>query len=275
MIPHVKLTWAVLFIQMKLCQKTLRNFLDERNEHSSFAEYYQQFPSLHLSNDLSSAISHKMITYSMFQQLCNGLEYIHAKGIVHHDIKPPNVFLSREESGGLTLQLGDFGLACPLEDNMVRHNGFGTRLYASPEQLAGTCTKKSDIYSLGVILIELLCKCITVMECFKKVEKMKKDGEVSDIEPESCELIKLLLSDQNIRPDINELRAIIQRKLESSSNEVDCLKKVIKFKDDVIHQKNQQIDDLKDEIIKLRKQLSINEVEAADEDAKPENPNSS
>ena len=255
MIPHVKLTWAVLYIQMKLCHKTLRNFLDERNEHSSFDEYYQQFPFFlhHPDNET--------IGFSMFQQICNGLEYIHTKGIVHHDIKPSNVFMSQEESGAVVLQLGDFGLACPLENNdIVRHDGFGTRLYASAEQLAGICSKKSDIYSLGVILIELLSKNITVMECFNRVEKVKKGEPLSEIDHESYELIKRLLNHHTHRPEISELREIVQLKLDSSSNEVDRLKKAISEKDDMIQQKDQQIDDLKNEISKLRKQLSCIEV---------------
>jgi serine/threonine protein kinase len=156
------------------------------------------------------------------------------------------------------LQLGDFGLACPLEgEDIVRHDGFGTRLYAAAEQLQGKCCKKSDIYSLGVILIELLSKCITVMECFKKVEELKKGEDLSEIDIESCALIRCLLSQKpDKRPDIVDLKSIVQKKLETSSSVVDHLKKVISDKDDVIQQKEQQIGELMNEISKLRKQLS-------------------
>jgi len=69
LVPHVKLAWSVLFIQMKLCEKTLRNFLDERNECESFKSYYESF---NLNGDNMTSIA-----MSIFQQICNGLEYIH------------------------------------------------------------------------------------------------------------------------------------------------------------------------------------------------------
>lgn len=97
LIPHVKLAWSVLFIQMKLCEKTLRHFLDERNQAESFKTYYQKF-NINSENMTSTALS-------IFQQISSGLEYIHARGIVHHDLKPGNVFVSFE-SGSLLFQLG-------------------------------------------------------------------------------------------------------------------------------------------------------------------------
>ncbi|KAL7015824.1 hypothetical protein ACKWTF_016690 [Chironomus riparius] len=74
LIPHVKLAWSVLFIQMKLCEKTLRNFLDERNECESFKSYYESF---NLNGDNMTSIA-----MSIFQQICNGLEYIHNRYIM-------------------------------------------------------------------------------------------------------------------------------------------------------------------------------------------------
>ncbi|KAG5672335.1 hypothetical protein PVAND_002469 [Polypedilum vanderplanki] len=244
-VPHVKLAWSVLYIQMKLCQKTLRNFLDERNEHECFKKYYENV-NLRSDNLTYTALS-------IFKQICNGLEYIHSKSIVHHDLKPANVFVSFEKSNNkVTFSIGDFGLACPLDNNeMLSHNGIGTRLYAAKEQFEGRiCSKKSDIYSLGVILIELLLPCKTVMECFKKVEKIKKGELLPEIEANLCKLIGRLLSQRaELRPDVSELKSLIRHFMDNTSDEVARLKNIIEDKD-------KQIDDLMQEIRNLKKQLS-------------------
>jgi eukaryotic translation initiation factor 2-alpha kinase 1 len=261
-IPHVKLAWAILYIQMKLCQKTLRNFLDERNVSSSFEDYYSRFFYSH------HKMSNEKIVLKMFLQMCSGLSYIHNKGIVHHDIKPSNVFITNEDNNSnLSLQLGDFGLACPLESTQnnnevdVKHNGFGTRLYAAPEQLSGICNKKSDIYSMGVILIELLKKCLTVMECYKNIQTIKKGEVVPEIGDDLCKgLIKNLLDPVENRPSIENLSDIIRDRINLSNNEVEHLKRVISQRDDEIQQKDQTIEQLRNEILSLKKQLSTDDI---------------
>lgn len=182
-IPHIKLNWATLFIQMKLCQKTLRQFLDERNSSNSFEEFYQ---------------SHRMgghleVCKNILQQLVHGLAYIHSRGIVHHDIKPSNIFISNENQN-FQIQLGDFGLSCPLHSNNGQHTdnagGIGTLLYAAREQLDGRCEKKSDIYSLGVILMELCVSCSTEMERHEMVKLIRNGGFPKGLDKSFGTLIK-------------------------------------------------------------------------------------
>lgn len=243
LVPHVKLAWSVLFIQMKLCEKTLRNFLDERNDCETFKTYYESF---NLNGDNMTSIA-----LSIFQQICNGLEYIHNRSIVHHDLKPGNVFVSFDNST-LLFQLGDFGLSCPLDSNeMVSHYGFGTRLYAAKEQLEGRiCSKKSDIYSLGVVLVELLLRCKTFMECSNKVDSLKKGQLLPEIEPNLCLLITRLLSNRSdLRPEITEIKNKISHYIDNSSTEVVRLKNIIEEKD-------AKIDELMEEIKALKMQLS-------------------
>jgi hypothetical protein len=90
------------------------------------------------------------------QQLAGALDYAHAQGLVHRDIKPSNVLI--DDSGNYLLT--DFGIAKLYESSsqFTRTGGiFGTPAYMSTEQgLGEPLDRRSDIYSLGIVLYELL-----------------------------------------------------------------------------------------------------------------------
>lgn len=125
--------WATLFIQMSLCQITLKNWLENRNH--ALPEETNELAVIQLKNKMR-----KDTIMEILRQLLKGLQYIHSRGVVHHDIKPSNIFLQMEENN-LCVQLGDFGLACPLQ-NTKHCLALGTKLYAAPEQLEGKCDSK-------------------------------------------------------------------------------------------------------------------------------------
>ena len=95
-------------------------------------------------------------------QVCAALQLAHQRKIVHRDIKPANVVAHEFAPGQIVYKLVDFGLA-NLRDSTDEtrltgpHQFLGTLAYASPEQLTGgTIDARSDIYSLGVVMFEML-----------------------------------------------------------------------------------------------------------------------
>jgi eukaryotic-like serine/threonine-protein kinase len=89
------------------------------------------------------------------REVCKGLEHAHAKGIIHRDIKPGNVWLS----GDGTAKVGDFGLALAVDVSRLTGEGMmvGTYYYMPPEQaLGGEVTPRADLYSVGAMLYEMV-----------------------------------------------------------------------------------------------------------------------
>lgn len=98
----------------------------------------------------------------MMMEICRAVEYAHSRGVIHRDLKPENILFD-QQAGGLA-KVTDFGLASFLDDANSRFNltsthvSMGTLSYMAPEQRvdAKTADKRADIFSLGVILYELL-----------------------------------------------------------------------------------------------------------------------
>ncbi|XP_006889822.1 PREDICTED: eukaryotic translation initiation factor 2-alpha kinase 1 [Elephantulus edwardii] len=154
----------MLHIQMQLCELSLWDWITMRNRRSQECVDESSCPYIMAS-----------VATKIFQELVEGVFYIHNVGIMHRDLKPRNIFLHGPDQ---QVKIGDFGLACTdilqKSTDWTNKNGkgtlthtsrVGTSLYASPEQLDGSeYDAKSDMYSLGVILLELFQPFGTEME---------------------------------------------------------------------------------------------------------------
>jgi serine/threonine-protein kinase len=89
-------------------------------------------------------------------EVCDALDYLHTRGIVHREVTPKNIVLSRD----LSVTLLDSGLARSTDPTDVQLTALGAAVgdsrYMAPEQRLGRCDQRSDIYSLGAVLYELL-----------------------------------------------------------------------------------------------------------------------
>lgn len=96
----------------------------------------------------------RTIEYAL--ELCSALAYAHAQGVIHRDIKPGNLLLTKDGK----IKLGDFGLALMAASNKLTAAGktMGTLFYMAPEQIRGRppISHKTDLYAMGCVLFEML-----------------------------------------------------------------------------------------------------------------------
>lgn len=173
---------------MELCNlTTLADWIHRRN-HSSHASDDQQ----HHHHRLKKALT-------IMTQIASGLEHVHSKHIIHRDLKPANIFACRNNPD--VFKIGDFGLSKSISPSYTASSsssdwntttttldadikakqtlGIGTASYASPEQMSSsTYSAKSDIFSLGLIFLELIGNYQTAHERAHAFHSIRKERKV-------------------------------------------------------------------------------------------------
>lgn len=96
----------------------------------------------------------------IFSQVCGAVDHAHRCGVVHRDLKPGNIMITRDESGKDLVKVVDFGIArFEQEAQRLTRMGevWGSPIYMSPEQCMGAqLDTRSDIYSIGVVMYEAI-----------------------------------------------------------------------------------------------------------------------
>ncbi len=147
---------------------------------------------------INSAPFDNLTTLSIAVQMASALEHAHKHGVVHRDIKPQNILIGVDG----TIKITDFGIAHAAADATVTttNNALGSVYYFSPEQArGGYVDEKSDIYSLGITMYEML------------TGRVPYDGETS-VSIALKHLNSTLPNMQNYNPQVSNILQSIVRK---------------------------------------------------------------
>jgi len=171
----------------------------------------------------------------LLKQICAALAAAHAAGIVHRDLKPANVMLLCRAEGREQVKVLDFGIAKLAETATAVSAPLGTPHYASPEQFqaGGQIDQRADIYSLGVLLYQMLggelpFQAASVPELIR-LQMTALPPPLRKLRPETPlaleQLInRLLAKDPQQRPqDVAEIPALFEQALPNLSPSLDTL----------------------------------------------------
>jgi len=111
--------------------------------------------------DLTGRISGIKMTENkaalMIKQILRGINYMHAKNLIHRDMKPDNVLMASTDTNNLDLKLADFGFSTFYDPKVALKMSLGSPMYMAPEVLnKKEYNEKADLWSVGIITFEIL-----------------------------------------------------------------------------------------------------------------------
>lgn len=266
----------MLFIQMQLCFISLKSWIQLRNRIYSGSN--DVFCDKNVEHFIGKCIHRydgvaKLNSYEnvrIFKHIVRGVVHIHSNGLIHRDLKPENILFG--DFVDWIPKIGDFGLVTDLKNDQLLFksrkvsgegeeitSGVGTVTYASPEQLNATMyNEKVDIYSLGIIFLELFCPFNSEMERAKVITELRTKSIlpswfVQEMPKEAAFILWSTASDPDLRPSAQEILELdlldtseelltqLNQRLFEKDSEIVHLKSII-------YEQNKEIEKLKSQI---------------------------
>lgn len=185
---EVAKTVDFLCIQMELCEKSLRDIIDQ--------------------NEITDC----KVLNGYMKNICEGLKYLHEQKLIHRDLNPRNILLCSSGPGkdnGI-LKIADFGFSKNIDHECNRPylTDLGTGAYIAPElysEIKQKNNEKIDMYSLGVTFLEMNYQFKTEMELIQVIKNLTKENYRDYLPDEHHFILNLISKDSNERPTCDKV----------------------------------------------------------------------
>ena len=212
--------------EKKSIQKELSNLVKIRNKHDNILNIHSSWydedngeliliTDLYLAGSLKTFIKNcpKLnigVLKSWCKQILSGLSFLHENGIIHRDIKCDNILINGING---SIVIGDFGVSGNVCENEWATTMVGTPEFMAPEMFDGKYNYLSDIYSFGMMLLELITRkspyseCSNVAQIWKNISNKKKPELLDEVDNTLLKnlIIKCLNFKFSDRPEIKDI----------------------------------------------------------------------